>query len=122
MKYSVIQFEFKLTTTESRNKNRLKKIHRLKQENRVLSARRKALKVQLSLNQNIYLKTVVDCIVSGKAFTGLRESTQTMFNKDLGKYLRLSERIGKNGAKVQRLRTLIQQEKAREVKYQLKEN
>ena len=32
---------FNLTTPESRNKNRLTKIHRLKKENRVLSDRRK---------------------------------------------------------------------------------
>lgn len=33
-------YNFRLTTPESRNKNRLTKIHRLKKENRVLSDRR----------------------------------------------------------------------------------
>ena len=94
---------FKLTTPESRNKNRLTKIHRLKKENRVLSDRR------------------FSCYLKLRSYAQ-HEVTTVGYANTLQMFMKLSERIGKNGAKVQRLRTLIQQERAREVKYQLKEN
>ena len=91
---------FKLTTPESRNKNRLTKIHRLKKENRVLSDRR------------------FSCYLKLRSYAQ-HEVTTIGYANTLQMFMKLSERIGKNGAKVQRLRTLIQQEKAREVKYQI---
>lgn len=96
-------YNFKLTTPESRNKNRLTKIYRLKKENRVLSARR------------------FSCYLKLRSYAQ-HEVTTIGYANTLQMFMKLSERIGKNGAKVQRLRTLIQQEKARWVKYQLVEH
>ena len=76
----------------SKIKSTLRKIHRLKRENLVLSARRKS-----------YYKEV-------KAWFGQYGNT----GNDhallwLGKINKTSEKIGKNGTKIQRLRTKIAQ-------------
>ena len=74
------------------NNNRLKKIHRLKRDNRTLSDRRKATEDRL----------FVEAI---KCAGGL------VILKKLKHVMKLSEQIGKNSAKIQRLRTLISQSK-----------
>ena len=91
-------FKFNLTTPESRNKNRLTKIHRLKRENRVLGQKRRGTSNTLYILQN-----------KSELF-----SADLMINVANIKYW--SERIGKNSCKIQRLRTLIKQEKAKEIK------
>lgn len=73
------------------NKNRLKKIHRLKRENRTLSDRRKGLTIS---KQNY-----------SKAYY------QYYSTKEINLLFSLSEQIGKNSAKIQRLRILISQSK-----------
>lgn len=74
------------------NKNRLKKIHRLKRENRTLSDRRK------STEDRLFIEAI--------KFTG-----GSVILKRLKHVMKLSEQIGKNSAKIQRLRTLISQSK-----------
>jgi hypothetical protein len=74
------------------NKNRLKKIHRLKRENRTLSDRRK------STEDRLFIEAI--------KFTG-----GLVILKRLKHIMKLSEQIGKNSAKIQRLRTLISQSK-----------
>ena len=74
------------------NQNRLKKIHRLKRENRTLSDRRKATEDRL--------------FIEATKFTG-----GLVILKRLKHVMKLSEQIGKNSAKIQRLRTLISQSK-----------
>lgn len=91
-------YNFRLTTPESRNKNRLTKIHRLKKENRVLSDRRKC------------------CYRDIKAWFSTHGNTgNKMAILWINRVEKLSEQIGKNSCKIQRLRTLIQQEKARKL-------
>ena len=76
----------------SKIKSTLRKIHRLKRENLVLSARRKS-----------YYKEV-------KAWFGQYGNTGNAHALLwLGKINKTSERIGKNSAKIQRLRTKISQ-------------
>lgn len=77
------------------NKNRLKKIHRLKRENRTLSDRRKGcyFEIQEQLSRfndvgNLNSASIYSCRIN-----------------------KLSEQIGKNSVKIQRLRTLISQSK-----------
>ena len=73
------------------NSNRLKKIHRLKSENRTLSDRRKGL----TISKEHYSKA----------------NYQYYSTKEINLLFSLSEQIGKNSAKIQRLRTLISQSK-----------
>lgn len=73
------------------NKNRLKKIHKLKRQNRTLSDRRKGL----TISKQHYSKAYY----------------QYYSTKDIELLFSLSEQIGKNSAKIQRLRTLISQSK-----------
>ena len=77
---------------EKLNKNRLKKIHRLKRKNRILSDRRK------STEDRLFIEAI--------KFTG-----GLVILKKLKHVMKLSEQIGKNSAKIQRLRTLISQSK-----------
>lgn len=84
-----------LLNVEQRNTRRLAKIHKLKRENRVLSDRR------------------FSCYLKLRSYAQ-HEVTTIGYANTLQMFMKLSERIGKNGAKVQRLRTLIQQEKVRE--------
>ena len=74
------------------NKNRLKKIHMLKRKNRILSDRRK------STEDRLFIEAI--------KFTG-----DLVILKRLKHVMKLSEQIGKNSAKIQRLRTLISQSK-----------
>ena len=77
------------------NKRRLTKIHKLKRENRVLGDRRKS------------------CYKEVKAWFSKHGNTGNaqalLWLKQINK---ISEKIGKNSAKIMRLRTLISQSKA----------
>ena len=81
-------------TIEQRNKRRLAKIHKLKQENRVLSSERKKL-----INNEIAQRCEYHCPSAYNTY---------MYSRHL---CRISEQIGRNSAKIMRLRTLIQQSK-----------
>ena len=76
------------------NKNRLKKIHKLKRKNRILSDRRKSTEDRL----------VIEAIVG-------EDINDLVISKNFRQLYKLSEQIGKNSAKIQRLRTLISQSK-----------
>ena len=90
-------------------KSTLRKIHKLKRENLVLSDRRKSVGNNIQLNGRIYLKTVSECIFYGRAFSGIRKSCEDNTLKEIDMINKISERIGKNGNKIQRLRTKISQ-------------
>ena len=90
-------------------KSTLRKIHKLKRENLVLSDRRKSLVSSVQLNGRIYLKTVSECILYGRDFSGIRNSCEDNTLKEIIIINKISERIGKNGNKIQRLRTKISQ-------------
>ena len=90
-------------------KSTLRKIHKLKRENLVLSDRRKSVGNNIQLNGRIYLKTVSECILYGRAFSGIRKSCEDNTLKEIAMINKISERIGKNGNKIQRLRTKISQ-------------
>ena len=83
-----------LLTIEQRNKRRLAKIHKLKRENRMLASERKKL-----INNGI-----AQCCEYHypSAYNTYRYSRRLC---------RISEQIGRNSAKIMRLRTLIQQSK-----------
>lgn len=83
-----------LTDYERKRKNRLNKIHRLKRENLVLSAKRKAIEYE-----------VFEKSQQSGWFVAI-----ALLVKDISK---LSESIGKNSIKIQRLRTLIAQDKSK---------
>ena len=87
----------------------LRKIHKLKRENLVFSDRRKSLVSSIKLNGRIYVKTVSECILYGRDFSGIRNSCEDNTLKELVMINKISERIGKNGNKIQRLRTKISQ-------------
>lgn len=87
-----------LLTIEQRNKRRLAKIHKLKRENRVLASRRKA---KMDNFNSIHTTTILDVDVRL-----LHYQTHNIFIKSMNK---ISEQIGKNSAKILRLRTLIKQ-------------
>ena len=83
-----------LLTIEQRNKRRLAKIHKLKQENRMLASKRKKL----------IDKEIAQCCEYHypSAYNTYRYARHLC---------RISEQIGRNSAKIMRLRTLIQQSK-----------
>ena len=81
-------------TIEQRNKRSLAKIHKLKQENRMLASKRKKL-----INNEIAQRCEYHY-----------PSTYNTYRYSI-KLCRISEQIGKNSAKIMRLRTLIQQSK-----------
>ena len=81
-------------TIEQRNKRRLAKIHKLKQENRMLASERKKL-----INNEIAQRCEYHY---PSAYNTYRYSRRLC---------RISEQIGRNSAKIMRLRTLIQQSK-----------
>ena len=83
-----------LLTIEQRNKRRLAKIHKLKRENRDLASKRKS-----------YYKEVKSW------FSRLGNSGNNMTILWLVEINKISEQIGRNSAKIMRLRTLIQQSK-----------
>ena len=95
-------------------KSTLRKIHKLKRENRTLSSRRKELIKATALESKIWLKTVTECILTGREFNGVRQSCENNAVKRQTQLNKISEQIGKNSAKIQRLRTLIGQDKALE--------
>ena len=81
-------------TIEQRNKRRLSKIHKLKQENRVLASKRKKL---------------IDKEITQRCEYHHPSAYNTcMYSRHL---CRISEQIGRNSARIMRLRTLIQQSK-----------
>ena len=79
-------------TIEQRNKRRLVKIHKLKQENRMLASERKKL-----INNEIAQRCEYHY---PSAYNTYRSSRRLC---------RISEQIGRNSAKIMRLRTLISQ-------------
>ena len=81
-------------TIEQRNKKRLAKIHKLKQENRMLASKRKKL-IDKEIAQRCEYHYP-------SAYNTYRYSRQLCH---------ISEQIGRNSAKIMRLRTLIQQSK-----------
>ena len=83
-----------LLTVEQRNNRRLAKIHKLKRENVKLGQQRMAM-----LNHLITLRVRDELGVV--KLVGLTD-----------KLMNMSEKIGKNSGKIQRLRTLIGQDKA----------
>ena len=76
------------------NKRRLAKIHKLKQENRMLASKRNRI-IDKEIDQ-VYLYGQI--------------SGYNIYQYSI-KLCRISEQIGKNSAKIMRLRTLIQQSK-----------
>lgn len=76
------------------NARRLAKIHKLKRENRVLASKRNSL-----------IDNMIDASFLTKQISGYKIFE---FSFNLNK---ISEQIGKNSAKIQRLRTLISQNK-----------
>ena len=76
------------------NKRRLAKIHKLKQENRMLASKR-----------NRIIDKEID-----KAYLYGQISGYNIYQYSI-KLCRISEQIGRNSAKIMRLRTLIQQSK-----------
>lgn len=90
-------------------KSTLRKIHKLKRENRTLSSRRKEIIKATDLDSKIWLKTVTECILTGREFKGVRQSCENNAVKRLTQLNKISEKIGKNGNKIQRLRTKISQ-------------
>ena len=81
-------------TIEQRNKRRLAKIHRLKRENRMLASKRKKL-----IDKEIAQRCEYHYPSAYNTYTYARH------------LCRISEQIGRNSAKIMRLRTLIQQSK-----------
>ena len=81
-------------TIEQRNKKRLAKIHKLKQENRILASKRKKL---------------IDKEIAQRCEYHYHSTYNTYrYSRQL---CHISEQIGRNSAKIMRLRTLIQQSK-----------
>ena len=93
----------------SKIKSTLRKIHKLKRENRTLSSRRKEIIKATDLDSKIWLKTVTECILTGREFNGVRQSCENNAVKRQTQLNKISEKIGKNGNKIQRLRTNISQ-------------
>ena len=93
-------------------KSTLRKIHKLKRKNRTLSSRRKEIIKATDLDSKIWLKTVTECILTGREFNGVRQSCENNAVKRQTQLNKISEQIGKNSSKIQRLRTLINQDKA----------
>ena len=83
-----------LLTIEQRGKRRLAKIHKLKQENRMLASKRNKI-IDKEIDQ-VYLYGQI--------------SGYNIYQYSI-KLCRISEQIGRNSAKIMRLRTLISQSK-----------
>ena len=90
-------------------KSTLREIHKLKRKNRTLSSRRKELIKATALESKIWLKTVTECILTGREFNGVRQSCENNAIKRQTQLNKISEKIGKNGNKIQRLRAKISQ-------------
>jgi hypothetical protein len=87
--YTVEYFEETNKMINCKIKSSLRKIHKLKRENLVLSDRRKSILRYKSRYNNSSIHTYNEC--------------------ELRRLFKISERIGKNGNKIQRLRTKISQ-------------
>ena len=88
-------------TIEQRNKRRLAKIHKLKREN-----------VKLGQQRSSYLKSFeMQGYTKDDGTFWVTRSFRHFYLKDVLYLNKLSEKIGKNSAKIMRLRTLIQQSK-----------
>ena len=83
-----------VTKVDYTNKRRLAKIHKLKQENRILASKRNRLIAKKMEQSYLYSQ------VSGYNLY--------LYSRKL---CRISEEIGKNSAKIMKLRTLIKQSK-----------
>ena len=79
-------------------KSTLRKIHKLKRENLVLSARRMPLQSKTGGELYVYDLNILNVFVK-----------RNLSKEDIRLICELSERIGKNGNKIQRLRTKISQ-------------
>ena len=90
-------------------KSALRKIHKLKRKNLTLSSRRKEIIKATALESKILLKTVTECILTGREFNEIRQSCENNAVKRQTQLNKISEEIGKNGNKIQRLRTKISQ-------------
>ena len=90
-------------------KSALRKIHKLKRKNLTLSSRRKEIIKATALESKILLKTVTECILTGREFNEIRQSCKNNAVKHQTQLNKISEEIGKNGNKIQRLRTKISQ-------------
>ena len=88
-----------------------RKIHKLKRENVVLGQKRKLLENSLQFEYEVWKNTHVDQEKHNRCFEGILNSCAKIIKNDLNNLNKVSEQIGKNSAKIQRLRTLIQQEK-----------
>ena len=110
LKNIVLEYNEKLN---HKIKSTLREIHKLKRENRTLSSRRKELIKATALESKIWLKTVTECILTGREFNGIRQSCENNAVKRQTQLNKISEKIGKNGNKIQRLRTKISQLKAK---------
>jgi hypothetical protein len=83
------------------NKRRLAKIHKLKQENRMLGQKRSS-----------YLKSFeMQGYTKDDGTFWITKNFRHFYLEDVLYLNKLSEKIGKNSAKIMRLRTLIQQSK-----------
>ena len=90
-------------------KSTLREIHKLKRKNLTLSSRRKEIIKATALESKIWLKTVTECILTGREFNGIRQSCENNAVKLQTQLNKISEEIGKNGNKIQRLRNKISQ-------------
>ena len=106
LKTIVLEHNYKLNR---KIKSTLLKIHKLKRNNRTLSSRRKELIKATALESKIWLKTVTECILTGREFNGIRQSCENNTVKRQTQLNKISEKIGKNGNKIQRLRAKISQ-------------
>ena len=88
-------------TIEQRNKRRLVKIHKLKREN-----------VKLGQQRSSYLKSFeTQGYTKDDGTFWVTRSFRHFYLEDVLYLNKLSEKIGKNSAKIMRLRTLISQSK-----------
>ena len=88
-----------------------RKLHKLKRENVVLGQKRKLLENSLHIEYEVWKNTHVAREKHYRRFEGILNSCEKIIKNDLNNLNKVSEQIGKNSAKIQRLRTQIQQEK-----------
>ena len=88
-----------------------RKLHKLKRENVVLGQKRKLLENSLHIEYEVWKNTHVAREKYNRRFEGILNSCEKIIFNDLNNLNKVSEQIGKNSAKIQRLRTQIQQEK-----------
>ena len=91
--------------------NKERKLWKLKRKNVVLGQKRKLLENSLHFEYEVWKNTHVDQERYNRCFEGVLNSCAKIIRNDLNNLNKVSEQIGKNSAKIQRLRTQIQQEK-----------